>query len=230
MALSSKLKKVSILFAILIIPSIAYLILRSGKTNFKVPEIFGPKEAIQKSVNGKFVTDTLYHHIGDFSLISQDSIAVNQSILNNNITVADFFYTSCQSICPELTAKLMQIQHDFADDKHIRLVSFTVDPEHDVPSIMKNYAKQHNAIDSKWLFLTGDKTSINDLARNSFFVSATVGNAGQGDFIVSEKLILIDSKKRIRGYYDGTDFTETDKLKEDIKMLVLEEQRDKENN
>jgi protein SCO1/2 len=117
----------------------------------------------------------------------------------------------------------MRIQDKFKDNKDVVLLSFTVDPEHDTPSILKQYAIAQKAIPNKWFFITGEKNSIYDLARNSYFATTLQGDGGDSDFVHSEKLILVDKKKQIRGFYDGTDPYETKKLMEDLDMLILED-------
>jgi len=217
------LKKLIILLAILVVPSVAYLILHTGKTNFTVPEIFGPKEPILKTINGKQVVDTIYHTVGGFSLLSSDSAAITESVVEGKFSVVDFFFTSCTTICPRMSGQFMRIQDKFKDNKDVVLLSFTVDPEHDTPSILKQYAIAQKAIPNKWFFITGEKNSIYDLARNSYFATTLQGDGGDSDFVHSEKLVLVDKKKQIRGFYDGTDPYETKKLMEDLDILILED-------
>jgi protein SCO1/2 len=215
-------KKVLILFAILVVPSIYYLVVRAGKNNYKPLEYFGPKEPVLKTVNGKSVVDTVYHSVGGFSLLDQDSNSVTEKVVDGKIYVADFIFTSCKTICPKMSNQMMAVQYKFKDSTNFNILSFTVDPEFDSPSVLKTYAQAHQAIKNKWYFLTGDKKMIYDLARNSYFVTALKGDGGPDDFVHSEQVVLVDKEKHIRGFYDGTDVMETRRLNEDISTLMFE--------
>ena len=213
------MKKYLIPLAILFIPGVAYLILRTGTNNYQHLEVFGPKEPITKTVNGKTMTDTLYHTVSNFSFIGHDSSLVTQELFKNKIYIADFFFTTCKSICPKMSNNLMRVQNEFRDDNNILILSHTVDPEHDSPSVLDEYAKKHNVIKGKWFFVTGDKKQLYDMARNSYFITAMDGDGGPDDFIHSEQMALIDKEGRIRGFYDGTDYNEITRLIEEIKVL-----------
>ena len=121
-----------------------------------------------------------------------------------------------------MSNQLMRVQHEFKDDNNIMILSHTVDPEHDTPAVLAEYAKKHNAIQGKWYFVTGDKKKLYDLARNSYFITAMDGDGGPDDFIHSEQFVLIDKDKRIRGFYDGTDYNEITRLIDEVKVLRLE--------
>ena len=199
------------------------MFIKSGTNNYKRLEIFGPKEPITKTVNGKQVIDTAYHTISDFTFIDQDSEQVSQSIVKNKIYVADYFFTTCKSICPKMSNQLMRVQFAYKDDPEVMILSHTVDPEGDSPYVLRAYAKAHNATKGKWYFLTGDKKALYDMARNSYFVTAMPGDGGADDFIHSEQMVLVDKQKRIRGFYDGTDYGEMTKLIDEINVLKKEE-------
>ncbi len=213
------MKKFAILALILIVPSVFYLVLRTGENKYEKLEIFGPKEPVRKMVKGKEVVDTLYHTVGGFSLYDTDSNLVTEKITDNKIYVVDFFFSTCKTICPKMSNQLMRVQHNFKKDDDVRILSFTVDPVNDTPSRLKEYARKHNAIAGKWYFLTGDKDQIYKLARNSYFLNALEGNGGEDAFLHSEQFLLIDKEKRIRGIYDGTNHFEVKKLIEDIATL-----------
>ncbi len=210
------------MIAILVIPGVAYLLIRTGKNNFTRLEIFGTREPVEKTVNGKLIIDTIYHTVGDFSFIDSNNDTINQSITSNKIFVADYFFTTCKSICPKMSDQLMRVQFAFKDDPDVMILSHTVDPEGDTPSVLSAYAKQHNAIKGKWYFLTGDKKELYDMARNSYYVTALPGDGGEEDFIHSEQFVLVDKEKRIRGFYDGTDYNEVTRLIGEIKVLEQE--------
>lgn len=140
----------------------------------------------------------------------------------NKIVVVDFFFTHCPIVCPKLTNSIQRVQQNFKSDNGILFNSFSVDPERDSISVLEEYTKRFALNTHNWQLLTGDKKEIYKLARNSFMVAATDGDGGPEDFIHSEKLVLIDKQKRIRGYYNGTDATAVNQLMEDIKKLKNE--------
>lgn len=216
------MKKYLILFVILLVPFLTYWYIQTGRNNYKTLEIYGPKEPVTKNVNGKQLTDTLYHTIGDFSFIGHDSSLVTQALFKNKIYVTDFFFTTCKTICPKMSNQLMRVQHEFKDDNDVMLLSHTVDPEHDTPTVLAEYAGKHKAISGKWYFVTGDKKQLYDMARNSYFVTAMPGDGGESDFIHSEQVVLVDKDRRIRGFYDGTDYNEITRLIDEIKILRWE--------
>ena len=205
--------------------------MQTGKNNFKPLEILGPVEIQSKTVDGRQISDTVYHTISGFSLLNQDSNQVSEKIFKGKIHVANFFFTTCGTICPKMSSEMMRVQHAFEKDTNVVIVSYTVDPEHDTPLVLKEYASQHNAIKNKWFFLTGDKKTIYDLARNSYYLVAGEGDGGPEDFIHSEMFTLIDKEGRIRGgkdkrgnmlTYDGTNILDVNRLIEDIAVLKLE--------
>jgi protein SCO1 len=159
------------------------------------------------------------HQVGAFRLLDEDSSVVTDAVWNDKIVVADFFFTHCPTICPAMQKNMQKVRQYFANDAGIILTSFTVDPENDGPSQLKQYSRSRNIVNGDWKFLTGDKKEIYKLARNGFMIVATDGDGGPSDFIHSEKLVLLDRKGRIRGYYDGTSDKATEQLLTDIKKL-----------
>lgn len=214
------MRKALIVLVILLVPSIFFLWIRSGKNQYKPLEYYGPKTPVEKIVDGKTIIDTVYHSVGGFSLLDADSNIVTEAITNDKIVVADFFFTTCKTICPKMSAQLMRVQNAFKNDSNVVILSYTVDPENDRPAVLKSYAQEHNAIPGKWYFLTGEKNALYDLARQSYFVTAMEGDHITDDFIHSEQVILVDPLKHIRGVYDGTEYTEVNKLIEDVKVLL----------
>ena len=150
---------------------------------------------------------------------NQSGDVVNGDQWNNRIVIVDFFFTSCATICPDMTKSLRRVQEKYRNDKDVVITSFTVDPVSDSSPVLRDYAAQYGIANEQWQLLTGDKKEIYRLARNDFRVVATEGDGGPGDFIHSEKLILLDRSRRIRGYYDGTSEKEVNKLIKDIKKL-----------
>lgn len=217
------IKKALILFAVFLLPTVAYIYLQTGHNQYHFPEKFGPKTPVTKTVDGKTVVDTVYHTVGGFSLLGTDSLPVTDAVAKGKIHVAEFFFASCQTICPKMSAQMMRIQHEFANDSSIVLLSFTVDPKHDTPSVLKGYAAEHQAKPGKWFFMTGDKEQIYKLARESYFLPVSPGDGSDRDFIHSEQLVLVDREGHIRAYCDGTDFFEVKKLLGIIRLLKVEE-------
>ncbi len=164
-------------------------------------------------------TDTVYHTIGHFSLVDQDSMLVTNETVEGKIYVADFFFTSCRTICPIMKTQMMRVYEKVKDDPEVLLVSHTIDPEYDTVALLHDYADRLGVKSDKWHFLTGSKDSIYYLAQTSYFVTAMEDEADQDGFIHSGAFLLIDKKGRIRGKYDGTKQEDVDKLVQDIAVL-----------
>lgn len=168
--------------------------------------------------------DTIYHTIGSFTLINQYKETITDSVMKGKICVADFFFATCQSICPKMSHQLHRVQDSFAHKEDFLILSHTVNPDHDTAEVLRIYGERYGAIKGKWHFLTGDKKHIYDLARYSYLVNVDE-TEGEGDlFIHSELFVLIDKKRRIRGIYDGTDSLQVNQLIKDIRLLEKEEQ------
>ena len=159
-----------------------------------------------------------YHKISDFSLTNQNGKTITQEYYDNQIYIADFFFTTCPSICPIMTENMFQIQEKTMED-NVLLVSYSVTPEIDSVAQLKKYALEKGVNDNKWNLLTGDKKQIYDLARKSYLVAKNDGDGGKYDMIHTENFVLIDKEKRIRGFYDGTNKEEMVKLLNDYKIL-----------
>lgn len=166
--------------------------------------------------------ENLLMQLDSFRFINQDGRKLNSNDWNNKILVVDFIFTHCPSICPKMTAGLKKISEVFKNVKSLQLASFTVDPERDTSAQLKKYNVQFNLDTKHWNFITGDKKDIYKLARNGFKIVATDGDGGPDDFIHSDKIILIDTQKNIRGYYEGTNPDEINKLITDIKKIENE--------
>lgn len=213
---TSFLKRSIILLSILVLPSLAYFLLKTGKNNFKHLAIFGPRDV---AVNGK---DTIYHQVPPFSFVNQEGKTVTDKDFDGKIYVADFFFTTCEGICPKMAIQMNRVVRKFKDEKDVVLISHTVNPEHDSVPVLAEYAKTYDADSKKWAFVTGNKKEIYDIARNGYFISALKGDGGPEDFIHDDKLILVDKEKHIRGYYDGTSPKEVNRLLDEIKVLLGE--------
>ena len=190
-----------------------------------------PKEKLAiyqpSMVNYELVDSTLqhkkkFHKLAPFSLTNQNGLTVTEKDYMNKIYVADFFFTTCPSICPKMTANMGLIQENIKTDNQVLLLSFSVTPEIDSVQQLKRYAIEKGVIDSKWNLLTGDKKEIYELARKSYLAVKSNGDGGEHDMIHTENFILVDPEKRIRGFYDGTDTNAMDELLSDIKVLQME--------
>jgi len=154
--------------------------------------------------------------------VDQDGKAFNQSDLEGKYYVSDFFFTTCPTICPDMSTQLKRVQEAYKADDDFMIVSHTVNPEVDSAETLKAYAELYEADPNKWVFLTGDKKIIYDLARKSYFAATTEGDGGVNDFIHTENFVLVDKEKRIRGFYDGTSEESVDQLITDIEILSQE--------
>lgn len=175
-------------------------------------------------VNPELVDSTLvyvkkYHSIADFKLINQNGDTISQADYADKIYVADFFFTTCPTICPVMTANMADIQQIIKDDDEVMLLSHSVTPEIDSVPQLKKYALEKGVIDAKWNLVTGDKKQIYELARKSYLAVLTDGDGGPYDMIHTENFILVDKERRIRGFYDGTSSEEVAQLLEDLKVL-----------
>ena len=175
-------------------------------------------------VNPELVDSTLvyvkkYHSIADFKLINQNGDTISQADYADKIYIADFFFTTCPTICPVMTANMANIQQIIKGDDEVMLLSHSVTPEIDSVPQLKKYALEKGVIDAKWNLVTGDKKQIYELARKSYLAVLTDGDGGPYDMIHTENFILVDKERRIRGFYDGTSSDEVAQLLEDLKVL-----------
>jgi protein SCO1/2 len=178
-------------------------------------------------VNYELVDSTLqhvkkYHQIAPFKLTNQNGEIITQKEYDDKIYIADFFFTTCPTICPKMTQNMANIQAQILDDPQVKLLSFSVTPKIDSVAQLKRYAIEKGVLDRKWNLLTGDKKEIYALARKSFLAVKEDGDGGAFDMIHTENFILVDPEKRIRGFYDGTDPIAMDELMEDIAILKQE--------
>ncbi len=210
-----KLFGIVLLILSIIIISIMYSILKPKR----VLPIWQPAMINQKLVDSTIQHQKKYHTIADFSLVNQNGETVTQADYKDKIYVADFFFTTCPSICPIMTDHMYQIQKEFLNDDEVMLLSHSVTPQIDSVAQLKRYALKKGVNDGKWNLVTGDKKEIYKLARKSYFAVLEDGNGDEYDMIHTENFILIDKKRQIRGHYDGTNPDDIDKLLEDIKVL-----------
>jgi protein SCO1 len=167
-------------------------------------------------------TDTLFHVVGDFSFVNQFGDTISQKNTEGKIYVADFFFATCQSICPVMSSNLTMVQREFEKDNSLLILSHTVNPMHDTVEVLRQYADRFGAVKNKWHFLTGEKKKIYALAKEDYLVNALQDDGSTEGFLHSELFLLIDTKRRIRGMYDGTDSVQVKKLIEAIQLLKKE--------
>jgi protein SCO1/2 len=160
-----------------------------------------------------------YHTIADFSLVNQNGDTITEQDYKDKIYIADFFFTTCLTICPIMTGNMEYLQQQIMDDPQVLLLSHSVTPEIDSVPRLKEYALEKGVVDSKWNLVTGDKKQIYELARKSYLAVKTDGDGGPFDMIHTENFILVDQNKRIRGTYDGTKKEEMERLLADLKIL-----------
>ena len=203
----------------IVIVSIFYQILKPRE----VLPIFQPAQVNEELVDSTIQHVKKYHTIADFSLTNQNGKTVTQDTYNNKIYIADFFFTTCQTICPIMTDHMVILQDKLKLDSDVMLLSHTVTPEIDSVAQLKKYALNKGVLDSKWNLVTCDKKEIYQLARKSYLAVKSNGDGGEYDMIHTENFILIDQKKRIRGYYDGTLEEDIESLLNDIDILKKEQ-------
>ena len=215
---------VFILVVFIICVAISYTMLR--KNDQKPLPIINPTDLKKELVDPELLAVGQGHTIGNFSFTNQDGITITEKEIENKVFVAEYFFSTCKSICPIMNQQMQRIQKTYKGNKSVKILSFTVDPEIDNSETLKTYAVQHGYQKGQWHFLTGTKSSLYSLARKSFFVlkpaeATNLGDAGN-DFIHTNNFVLVDKKKRIRGYYDGTNPAEITELIEDIDLLLNE--------
>lgn len=198
-----------------IILSLFYNALKPRKT---LP-IYQPADFNPELVDSSLHYVKKYHTIDDFSLVNQNGELITEDYYAGKIYVADFFFTTCLTICPIMTDNMVVIQERIKEDADVLLLSHTVTPEIDSVAQLKKYALEKGVIDKKWNLVTGDKEQIYTLARKSYLAVKDYAAAGPFDMIHTENFILVDKERRIRGTYNGTSHEEIERLMGDIRIL-----------
>jgi|JI6StandDraft_1071083.scaffolds.fasta_scaffold421201_1 protein SCO1 len=191
------------------------LFLLSCQTNEKPLPIFGQREVVG--------TDTVYHTIAPFAFVDQDSSLITNQTFKGNIYVADFFFTTCRTICPIMKTQMLRVYKATAEMPDVKILSHTIDPEYDTVALLHDFATRLGAESSRWHFVTGVKDSIYKIAQTSYFATAMEDKAEPEGFIHSGAFLLIDKQQRIRGKYDGTKEEDVNRLIADIKRLRRDE-------
>jgi protein SCO1 len=214
------------------LPLFCYIVVSTLSKNVIHPPRYYVMDSVAVTTkNGKKQEDTVFHRVADLRLTNQLGAQIStDSSLKGKILVFDFFFVSCPTICPRLTANLKLLQQafkknpktEFSYDTIVQILSITVNPVADSFQRLRTYADRYGANPDKWWFLTGDKKVIYNFARNELFVTVVAGDGGPDDFIHTEKLVLVDKNRFIRGYYNGLDSADLRRCADDIVLLTLE--------
>lgn len=223
-----KHQQMLLLSTLLILPLLIFGFLKIfGDNEFRL-DLINPAELQVydlKSVNCPAPAQGEVHRVPDFSFTNQSGQQVGMKDFEGKILVANFFFARCPDICVTMSSELLRVQERYKDSPDVHMLSHTVDPEHDTPAILQQYAQQYGIDTARWTLLTGDKQAIYEQARCGYFISAKPAAPQKVDFIHSDKVVLLDKQRRIRGFYSGTDREEVDRLITEIRLLQLEEQQ-----
>ncbi|PRY86211.1 SCO family protein [Mongoliibacter ruber] len=208
-----------VLVCVLMVPVLIIVFLKSFGTNhYDIPILY--EDGVENPFQECDVVESGQHYIPDFNLTTQLEEARGREEMTGKITIVDFFFTSCPSICPVMSTEMERVDDAFRNEENVQIYSISIDPEYDTPEVLAEYAERHNANPEKWHFLTGDKSSIYDLARCGFILPTLDGMGDPEEFIHSDKFVLVDDEGRIRGYYSGTNRDEVDRLILETKILL----------
>jgi protein SCO1/2 len=218
------------------LPAVSYLLVKKfSEGAVSMPPRYYADSVINKVVNGKSTTDTLWHRVSNISLTNQLGEQVSLDDLKGKLIIADFFFTRCPSICPTLTRNMKGLQDALKmknprrtiDSAFVQFLSFSVDPQRDSVSVLKKYADKYGVNHDIWWMLTGPKKQIYDFALNELKLGLQDGENVDSNFMHTGKFVLIDRERVVRGYYDGLDTASLSKLAEDLTLLLLEKDRKK---
>jgi len=176
---------------------------------------FGRKNTIKPG-------DTVFHSVQNFYFRDQDNQPVTEQTVKGKIYASDFFFTICQSICPVMSNQLERVYAAYKAKPEVMILSHTVDPEEDSVPVLKTYARLHGVGDKRWLFVTGDKKDLYQLARQGYMLDGEEGDGGAEDFVHTQNFALVDKERHLRGFYDGTDSADVTRLITDIQLLLDE--------
>ena len=210
------------LFIVTVLSIIILALFYSALKPKKTLPIYNPSMVNPELVDSTIQYISKYHSIADFSFTNQNGKTITQKDYEGKIYVADFFFTTCGSICPKMTTNLVEVQKAFINNPKVMLLSHTVFPEIDSVSVLKKYAIKNGVIDSKWNLVTGDKKQIYAMARKSYLAVKLGKPEELYDMVHTENFVLVDSKRRVRGFYDGTKKEDIERLIEDINFLCTQ--------
>ena len=219
-----------------LLPIVSYLIVKKVSENAVIiPKRFFADSVTDKVINGKTVSDTVWHQVSNIRLINQLGDTVSLNDVRGKIIIIDFFFTRCPSICPYLTKNMKSLQNamrmkDFGkkyDSSFVQFISFSVDPTRDSAEALKKYADKYGVNHDTWWFLTGPKKTIYDFALNELKLGLLDGQDVDSNFIHTSKFVLLDKERIVRGYYNGLDSADLSKLAENLTILMLEKDKKK---
>lgn len=191
-----------------------------GRNSGELP-ILGHRHAEEREVDGQIVMDTVYHQIADFSFTNQDGETVTNQTVAGKVYVADFFFTSCPTICPIMKSEMLRIYERFGDHPDFKILSHSIDPTYDSVALLKDYSERLGVENSDtWHFLTGDQEHIFEIGQTSYMTTAMEDKEEPGGFLHSGAFILVDQNGHIRGIYDGTKSDQVNRLMNDIPKLL----------
>jgi len=204
----------------LMVAAVGLLVLGCKNETKRLP--FLQMEISDKVVDGKTIADTTFRTIPSFKLLNQDSVVVTEKDFDGTIYVADFFFTSCPTICPVMHRNLLKIYKKYEGNPEVKLASHTIDVKYDTPSRMKAYADKLGIKGTQWEYLWGSRDEIYGLAERNYLAAAQEDKQAPGGFVHGGFLTLVDKEKRIRGVYDGTNDVDVKKLMGDMDILLSE--------
>jgi protein SCO1/2 len=205
-----------------------YFLQQKAENRYQSLPILGPKElsGTFHSKRGVQIPDTLFHQVAPFSLLNEKGEKIDFPIDTESISIVNFFYTGCNTFCLEVNNEMNRLANIFAKNEIIKFYSISVDSS-DTPEILESYVKQFDKENTHWQFLTGKDKGVLEISNTGFLLNALIDNSKPKSFIISPSIALLDSKRRIRGYYDGTDSKQIDLIIDEIKLLITEEIRNK---
>ena len=227
---NSILKKVIILAGILILTGFLYYMLeQKGENRYTMLPIYGEKSLTGTFTNhmGKKIPDTLYHQIRPFTLTNQSGDPVAVFTADTSLSVVAFFYTRCPGGCKMINDEMGRVAERFKGNNLVHFYSISVDTAFDSPAVLKAYSAPYRPAEKKWDFLTAGKDDIYQIARSGFLVDAVQDTTREAMFLHSASLILVDTHRRIRGYYDTSEAAEVDRLIDEVNLLLLQEIRER---
>jgi protein SCO1 len=220
----------AVLLAILLPLTAYFIVKRQSEKNVLMPRHYLPDSVLSETKSGKRVSDTFWHKVSDFALTNQDGKPVSWDSLKGKIVIADFFFTHCPTICPPMTKNMKRLAESIHNgervgdrtNKRVHFLSFSIDPERDSTERLKYWADRFQVNPEQWWLLTGDKKTIYNFAINEIKLGLEDGEGIDTNFVHSDKFVLIDSNRHVRGYYDGLDSAALGQLSGDVVMLTME--------
>lgn len=219
------MRVIAIIVIVLLGIALAYYMTLTQTVQKQLP-VIQPRDVKQEMVDPELLKKGIGHRIGNFAFQNQHDETITLNDVKGKVFVAEYFFTTCGTICPKMTEQMTRVQKRFRKNDEVAILSFTVNPSYDSVAVLNVYAEKYNAKKGQWHFLTGSQEDLYGLARKSFFVlkpaeAANLGDAGS-DFIHTNNFVLVDQELRIRGYYDGTSISEVNELMDDIELLLKE--------